>query len=474
MTCARFLSGLAILLLAGPNPACAAAKPNFVIVLMDDMGYGDIGPFNRDTKNRTPNLDRMAREGLRLTSFYAAPVCTPSRAQLLTGCYAKRVSLPAVIMPAAAVGLSEKEHSIAALLKQQGYATMAIGKWHVGDQPVFLPTRRGFDHYLGLPYSNDMGGEWDGALDVPANQRKPPLPLVRDEQVIEQVRPADQDRLTERYTDVAVRCLREHRDGPFFLYLPHTAVHVPLHPGKDFRGKSQAGTYGDWVEEADASTGRVLDTLRELKLDSNTLVIFTSDNGPWLIQGKNGGTAGPLRGGKGGTYEGGVREPTIAWWPGHIAPGTCDAVAGNIDLLPTLVKLAGGTVPTDRKIDGADLAPLLLGEAKESPRRAHHYFNGNRLEAVRSGPWKLAIAPQSENAGKPKPPADPKKAFTPTLYNLDTDIGETTDVAGEHPDVVKRLQEFVAQMDADLGVSKQGPGVRPPGRVEMPRPLLLK
>jgi arylsulfatase A len=452
------------------------AKPNLVLILMDDMGYGDISPFNPKTKNRTPNLERMAREGMKLTSFYAAPVCTPSRAQVLTGCYAKRVSLPAVIFPAAPIGLSADEHTIAGLLKQQGYATMAIGKWHVGDQPEFLPTRRGFDHYLGLPYSNDMGGEWDGAADVPAGRRKPPLPLVRDEEVIETLKPADQDRLTQRYTDEAVKFIREHKDWPFFLYLPHTAVHVPLHPGADFRERSANGTYGDWVEEADASTGRILDTLRELKLAEKTLVVFTSDNGPWLIQGKNGGEAGPLRGGKGGTFEGGMREPTLAWWPGHVAPGSvCDAVAGNIDLLPTFVHLAGGSVPADRKIDGADISPLLLGKAKKSPRAAHYYFSGNQLEAVRSGPWKLAVTPQSEGTGKPKVPAvSPEKPFKPILYNLDTDIGEKTDVAAEHPEVVLRLQALVAQMDADLGAKKQGPGVRPPGRTAMPKPLLLK
>lgn len=468
---------LSVILGSGPlHAADAPAKPNLVLILMDDMGYGDVSPFNPKTKNRTPNLERMAREGMTLTSFYAAPVCTPSRAQVLTGCYAKRVSLPAVIFPAAPIGLSADEHTIAGLLRQQGYATMTIGKWHVGDQPEFLPTRRGFDHYLGLPYSNDMGGEWDGAADVPAGRRKPPLPLVRDEKVIETLKPADQDRLTQRYTDEAVKFIREHQDRPFFLYLPHTAVHVPLHPGANFRGRSANGTYGDWVEEADASTGRILDTLRELKLAEKTLVVFTSDNGPWLTQGKNGGEAGPLRGGKGGTFEGGMREPTLAWWPGHVAAGSvCDAVAGNIDLLPTFVRLAGGSVPADRKINGADLAPLLLGKTKESPRTAHYYFSGNQLEAVRSGPWKLVVAPQSEGTGKPRVPAvSPDKPFKPILYNLDTDIGETTDVAARHPEVVQRLQALVAQMDADLGAKRQGPGVRPPGRVAMPKPLLLK
>ncbi|HXX94867.1 MAG TPA: sulfatase [Planctomycetota bacterium] len=472
----RPLMMMLVIALSAPLEARPArTKPNIVLILMDDMGYGDIAPFNGRTPNRTPHLDRMAREGMKLTSFYAAPVCTPSRAQILTGCYAKRVSLPVVIFPASPIGLGAEEHTLAGLLKEQGYATTAIGKWHVGDQPEFLPTRRGFDHYFGLPYSNDMGGEWDGAEDAPSAKRKPPLPLVRDEKVIETVSPAEQDRLTERYTDEAVKFIREHKDDPFFLYLAHTAVHVPLHPGAAFRGKSANGTYGDWVEEGDASAGRVLDTIRELKLDDHTLVIFTSDNGPWLTQGRNGGVAGPLRGGKGGTFEGGVREPTIAWWPGHVASGTtCDAPLGNIDFLPTFTRLAGGSVPADRKIDGADFLPLLLGQAKESPREAHYYFSGNRLEAVRSGPWKLAVAPQSEGTGKAKAEDGAKRPFEPRLFNLDTDIGESTDVAAQHPDVVQRLQDLAARMDADLGMVKAGPGVRPPGRVQRPRPLLLR
>jgi arylsulfatase A len=458
--------------LAVPPQTADPPKPNLVLILMDDLGYGDIGPFNPGTKNRTPNLDRMAREGMRLTSFYAAPVCTPSRAQVLTGCYAKRVSLPDVLFPAASVGLNRTEHTVAGLLRAQGYATLCVGKWHVGDQPQFLPVHYGFDHYFGLPYSNDMGGEWDGGDDVPKDKRNPPLPLVRDDKVIETLAPADQDHLTERYTAEAVRFIRDHKDLPFFLYLAHTAVHVPLHPGARFRGQSANSTYGDWVEEADASAGRVLDVLGELHLAGNTLVVFSSDNGPWLTQGKDGGSAGPLRGGKGGTYEGGVRAPTIAWQPGRIAPGgACDAVAGNIDLLPTFVRLAGGAVPDDRPVDGADLSPLLYGTAREAPRAAHYYFNSRRLEAVRCGPWKLAVAPQKEYSGKPEP--NETGPFTPRHYNLDGDIGETTDVAAKHPDVVRRLQEFVSSMDADLGAATQGPGVRPAGSVERPRPLLL-
>jgi arylsulfatase A len=462
------------LLLAFAAACSAAQKPNLVIILVDDMGYGDIGPFG-STLNRTPACDRLAAEGMKLTSFYAAPVCTPSRAQMLTGCYAKRVSLPVVIFPAAKIGLSAKEHTIAQLLKDQGYATECIGKWHVGDQPEFLPIHRGFDHYLGFPYSNDMGGEWDGQADVPPGKRRPPMPLVRDDQVIDTMNGAKQDRIEQIYTDEAVTFIRDHKDGPFFLYLAHTAVHVPLHPGAAFRGKSKNGTYGDWVEEVDASTGRVMETIRELKLAENTLVLFTSDNGPWLTQGKNGGTAGPLRGGKGGTYEGGMREPTIAWWPGHIAPGTTsDAVAGEIDVLPTFVKLAGGTVPTDRTIDGVDILPLLLGQTRQSPRGVQYYFDANQLQAVREGPWKMAIAPQREQnrpAGQQQPPS---KGPFPKLYNLDTDIGERTDVAAEHPEVIQRLQKFVDEMDKDLGIKGKGPGVRPPDRVEDPKPLLMK
>ncbi len=461
---------------AAPAQAAAPAKPNFVVILIDDMGYGDIGPFNSKL-NRTPNLDRMATEGMKLTSFYAAPVCTPSRAQMMTGCYAKRVSMPLVIFPSCPTGLSAKEHTVAGLLKQQGYATMAIGKWHLGDQPEFLPTRRGFDHYLGLPYSNDMGGQANAPAKKTPKKKdgeaapRPPLPLLRDQKVIEA--PADQDTLTSRYTEEAVKFITANKDRPFFLYLPHTAVHVPLHPGAAFKGKSANGTYGDWVEEVDWSVGRVLDTLRELQLTERTMVLFTSDNGPWLTQGAKGGTAGPLHGGKGTTWEGGVREPTIAWWPGRIAARTvCDAAMSEMDVLPTLVKLAGGELPTDRRIDGKDIWPLLSGQTTASPHDALFYFNGLKLEAVRSGPWKLAIAPQG--TGLPTGAAEPVKHTGPRLYHLDTDIGELTDVAAQHPEVVARLQRFVRQMDADLGVTGKGRGVRPPDRVANPQPLLKR
>ena len=455
-------------LLLTPLAALPAAegqspKPNIILIFIDDMGYGDIGPFG-STKNRTPQLDRLAQEGMRLTSFYAAPVCSVSRAQVMTGCYGVRVSIPGVFPPGSSHGLSAQEHTVAELLHAQGYATMCIGKWHLGDQPEFLPTRHGFDHYFGLPYSNDM------MRTAKVNGQRV-VPLVRDTQVIELLTDDAQNRIVERYTDEAVNVITRSKDQPFFLYLPHTAVHTPVHPGAAFAGKSANGRFGDWVEEVDWSVGRVLATLRELKLDRNTLVMFSSDNGPWLIKGADGGSAGPLRGGKGTTWEGGVREPTIAWWPGRISPGSvCDAIAGNIDFLPTFVKLAGGTVPTDNKIDGQDISPLLLGQTRESPHEARYYYAGYRLQAVRVGPWKLAIAPQPEGRQKGGE-AVPASLDRPRLYNLDTDLGERTDVAAAHPEVVGHLKSLAVKMAAALGDGQPGPEVRPAGFV--PNPVTL-
>ncbi len=443
---------LLVLAAAAPSPAQADEfRPNFVLIVIDDLGYGDIGPFGAQ-KNRTPNLDRLAREGMKFTSFYGAPVCTPSRASFMTGCYPRRVSLPSVLFPAAAVGLHPEERTVASLLKQQGYVTMCIGKWHLGDQPIFLPTRHGFDHYFGLPYSNDMGGPLPGKakLTDALKLKRPPLPLLRDDKVIEIVTAQGQNKLTERYTEEAVQFLRGHQDKQFFLYLPHTAIHGPLHPGEAFRGQSKNGLYGDWVEEMDASVGRILDALRQLKLDRRTLVLFSSDNGATKA-----GSNGPLRGYKGSVTEGGMRVPTLAWWPGQVPAGSvCDVVAANIDVLPTFVKRAGGAVPKERIIDGKDLWPLLSGQSKDSPHQAFFYFGGNNLRAVRVGPWKLDLTIN-------------------VLYNLDQDIGETTNVATEQPQIVTKLQEFAARMEADLGAAGAA-GVRPPGRVANPQPLLLK
>lgn len=435
----------------------AAVAPNFILINIDDLGYADIEPFG-STLNRTPHLTRLAAEGRKLTSFYAAPVCSPSRAALMTGCYPKRaLSIPHVLFPGNAVGLAPGEITVAELLKAQGYATAIIGKWHLGDQPEFLPTRQGFDYFFGLPYSNDMGPAADGVksnlgapIPVPKGQGQPPLPWMRNETVLQRVLAEDQTTLVARYTEEAVQFVKQNRSKRFFLYLPHSAVHFPLYPGKAFQGKSNNHLYGDWVEEVDWSVGQVMDTVRELKLGSRTLVIFTSDNG-----GTQRGVNKPLRGYKGSTWEGGMRVPTIAWWPGKIPAGTeTDAITGMIDILPTFVKLAGGKLPDDRKLDGGDIWPLLAGEPEaKSPRDVFYFFRGLKLEAVRSGPWKLRLA-------------------NGELYNLNTDIGESASVSADHPDVMQRLQSLADQQKGDLGLDEAGPGCRPLGKVADAKPLI--
>ncbi len=446
---------------ASPCLAKDDAKPNIVIIFIDDMGYGDIGPFGA-TQQKTPQLDRMAAEGMKFTSFYAAPVCSVSRAQLLTGCYGARVSVPGVYGPGGPEGLNPREHTIADRLKDLGYATMCVGKWHVGDQPEFLPTRQGFDGYLGIPYSNDMQRK-----STATGERV--VPLLRDDKVAELLTDDQQARIVEQYTDEAVRFITANKDKPFFLYLPHTAIHTPIYPGEKFRGKSANGRVGDWIEEVDWSTGRVLDTLRELDLARKSLVIFTSDNGPWLAKGKDSGSAGPLRGGKGSTWEGGVRVPMIAWWPGKIPAGTAvDAVAGTIDLLPTAVALAGGSLPPEPVIDGRDISPVLLGKTTKSPRGVHYYFSGYNIQAVREGPWKLALKPQNLTMGRPVPPD--AETDEPRLYQLDKEIGEMTNVAADNPEVVARLTALAETMAKEIGGTSPA-ARRPAGKVA--KPVLL-
>jgi arylsulfatase A len=450
----RYMISFLSLLLVHSAFAAAPSKPNIVVLFIDDLGYADIGPFGA-TKQKTPNLDKMAAEGMKLTSFYAAPVCSVSRAQLLTGCYGARVSVPAVFFPAGPQGLNPKEVTIAEHLKQQGYATQCIGKWHLGDQPAFLPTKQGFDHYYGIPYSNDMQ-----RVAKATGQRV--VPLMRDDKVEELLTDEKQSSIVEKYTNEALRFIRTNKDKPFFLYMPHTAVHTPIYPGERFRGKSANGRFGDWVEELDWSVGEVFRTLNELKLQENTLVLFTSDNGPWLIRGTDGGSAKPLHGGKGSTWEGGVRVPTIAWWPGKIrANSASDAISGTIDLLPTFVKLAGGEVPVDPVIDGHDLAPVLFDGAKQTTREAHYYFSGYNLQAVRKGPWKLALVPQNDSLGG-KGPSE-KSIKNPRLYNLVTDIGESKDVAEEQPKIVEELTVLASKMAAEIG--GQTPTARRPAGV---------
>jgi arylsulfatase A-like enzyme len=442
-------------LLAALLAATAPARPpNVVVIFIDDMGYGDIGPFGA-TKQRTPHLDRMAKEGMKLTSFYATPVCSVSRAQMMTGCYGARVSVPGVYFPGQSVGLNPSEVTVAERLKEKGYATQMVGKWHLGDQPEFLPTRQGFDHYLGIPYSNDM-------LKKSAETKVPVVPLLRDEKIVELMDGEGQRRLVELYTKEAVDFIGRNKEQPFYLYFAHNAVHTPIWPGAAFAGKSQNGRFGDWVEEVDWSVGQVLEALRTQGLDKDTIVVFTSDNGPWLTKGTDGGSAGPLRGGKGSTWEGGVRVPTLAWWPGRIPAGSVnDAVAATIDLLPTFVSLAGGTVPATPVIDGRDITPILLGQSKESAREAHYYFSGYDLQAVRQGRWKLALVPQPEGMGKQAP----KTAPGLRLYDLDAEIGEQTDVAAQHPDVVAKLKALAEKMAAEIG-GKTPTARRPAGEVK--------
>lgn len=484
------VSLLAVFTLLDASAFAQTERPNFIIINIDDLGYADIGPYG--SNNRTPHLDRMAAEGRLLTSHYAAPVCSPSRAALMTGCYPKRaLPIPHVLFPASAVGLHPDEVTIAELLRTAGYATGCIGKWHLGDQLEFLPTRQGFDYYYGIPYSNDMGPAADGSKSNPGQPlpdakaaaakvaaakpqadetglrgwAQPPLPLLENETVVDRVRVEEQFAVTRRYTERAVRFIRAQRERPFFLYLPHTAVHFPLYPSETFRGKSPNGLIGDWAEEVDWSVGQVLDTVRELELDRNTFVLFTSDNGGALGHGSKNR---PLRGSKGSTFEGGIRTCTIAWWPGKIPAGTrTEALTSMMDILPTLAGLAGAELPADRKLDGVDQWPVLAGTAGSAPPRDHFfYFRGFRLEAVRSGPWKLHLA--LADAG----PAKQKKAPRPQLFNLADDIGETTNVADQHPEIVERLRGLAAAIDADLGQDGIGPGCRPLGRVANPLPAI--
>lgn len=477
----RFLTCLLILGAAAAS-AAPATKPNLIVINIDDLGYCEIGPFG--STNRTPALDRMAAEGRKLTSHYAAPVCSPSRAALLTGSYPKRaLPIPHVLFPGAAVGLNPDEHTIADVLKTAGYATACVGKWHLGDQPEFLPRRQGFDEFFGLPYSNDMGPVEDGtkndfgkprpatkavpqknAAQKAAKQVDPgdestglkglaqtPLALIENETVIGRIRAEDQADLTRRYTERSVAFIRAKKDQPFFLYLAHSAVHFPRYPAEKFRGQSPNGLLGDWVQEVDWSVGQVLDTLRELKLDRNTLVLFVSDNGGPVFQGANNH---PLRGAKGTTLEGGIRVPGLAWWPGQIPAGThTDAITTMMDILPTLARLGGATLDAKRKIDGVDLWPVLTGNPAQPPRDSFLYHRGFELEAVRSGPWKLHLAKRE-------------------LYHLGTDIGEAKDVAAQNPDVVKRLLALAEASNADLGVTGIGPGCRPLGRVADPKPII--
>jgi arylsulfatase A-like enzyme len=447
------------------KPVRAADPPNIVIIFADDMGYGDLGCYG-NTMIRTPRLDRMAVEGTRFTDFYVPQaVCSASRAALLTGCYPNRIGILGALGPDAKTGISDQEQTIAQLLKVRGYATAIYGKWHLGHHPQFLPTRHGFDDYFGLPYSNDMWPKHP-------TDKFPDLPIIAQESIVE-TNP-DMNALTALYTAHAVKFVRNNKNRPFFLYVPHSMPHVPLGASGQFRGKSKAGLYGDVIEEIDWSVGEILTAIHDEGLDNKTLVLFTSDNGPWLSYGNHGGSAGLLREGKGTSWEGGLREPCVVRWPGQIPAGRVSREPWmTIDLLPTIVGLTGAQLPP-LPIDGKNVWPILRGDPGAcSPHEAYFFYWDRELQAVRSGQWKLhfphSYRSLAEGPGRDGKPGKYKEIKTDlALYDLAADIGERTNVASEHPDVVQRLTALADREREELGDSAtktMGKGVRPPGKV---------
>ena len=455
----KFKLFISILLLIGfLNCDSPEEKPlNFIVIFTDDMGYGDLSSFGHPTI-KTPHLDKMAMQGQKWTNFYvASPVCTPSRAALLTGRYPIRNGMTSpkrgVLFPNSAKGLPQSEITIAEVLKQKDYATGAIGKWHLGHLHEFLPEQQGFDSYYGIPYSNDMNyiGEWSEQFEnaedpyYRSDYKKFNVPLIENGQVIEQ--PVDQNTITYRYTQKAVDFIKDHQEEPFFLYLAHSLPHIPLFAHPDRVGKSTQGIYGDVIEEIDWSVGEILNTLKELKLDQNTVVVFTSDNGPWLAFKTHGGSAGPLRAGKGTTFEGGQRVPTIFWGPGIVKPQLVDQMGSTLDLINTIASMSGTQAPQDRKMDGFDLSPILKGTEAVSPRTSFYYWSTKaELYAVRSNKWKLHLQ-QSEPVlyWNPTVPLD-----APELYNLDADVSEKYDVAAKNPAIVSDLKKMAQEHLLDI------------------------
>lgn len=484
-TVAWFLLGALFLVVACQSrPAAAAVQqrlPNVIVIFIDDMGYADIGPFGAEGYE-TPNLDRMAREGRKFTDFVvSSAVCSASRAGLMTGCYHRRVGIAGALGPKATIGINQEEMTLAEVCKQKDYATACFGKWHLGHNPKFLPTNHGFDEYLGLPYSNDMWPYHPNVLDLPMEERLkrwPNLPLIEGTKVINPAMTGkDQEQLTTMYTQRAVDFIDRNKDRPFLLYVPHSMVHVPLYVSDKFKGKSQRGLFGDVVMEVDWSVGQILQAVSKNGLDENTLVIFTSDNGPWLSYGEHAGSAGPLREGKGTEFEGGIREPTLMRWPGKIPPGTvCDELASTIDVVPTVAALIGAELP-DHKIDGKDIRPLMFGEpGAQSPHDVFYcYYSGGQLQAVRDRRWKLHFPHgyrtlAGRPGGKGGLPAKYEQAkIGLALFDLKSDVGESKNVAAEHPEIVARLKAAAEVARADLGdklTKTEGSGIRPAGRME--------
>ncbi len=426
----------------------AKEQLNFVVIFTDDQGYGDMSCNGHPTIH-TPNLDRMAHQGQKWTQFYSsAPVCTSSRAALMTGRLPVRSGMASskrvVLFPDSAGGLPQSEITVAEVLKDAGYKTGMVGKWHMGHLPRHLPITQGFDSYYGIPYSNDMDrdpsikGNWvEIGKSSPWSIYK--VPLLRNAEEIE--RPVNQTTITRRYTQQAVKFIKDNREKPFFLYLAHSMPHIPLYRSKKFEGKSLNGIYGDVIEEIDWSVGQVLNTLRKQKLHKKTIVLFTSDNGPWEVFKTHGGSAGLLRGAKGGTREGGMREPAIFWGPDNVKPGVVQEMGSTLDVLPTFASLAGVKAPDDRAIDGYDLSDVLLKRGK-SPRNGMFYFGGAQLSAVRSGNYKAQF--RGENGINPKPLAKPE------LYHLGEDPSEKYDLAAEHPEIVERLAKLGEKLQASV------------------------
>jgi arylsulfatase A len=463
--------GLRTMMAADVGAQTAGRPPNFIIILADDQGYGDLGSYGHPTI-RTPNIDRMAAEGQRWTSFYAAPVCTPSRAQLLTGRLAVRTGLAGgVLFPDSTGGLQPDELTVAEVLKARGYATAAVGKWHLGVLPGYLPMKQGFDSYYGIPYSNDMDQTGE-ALSADERFRRYMdakieyfnVPLMRDGTIIE--RPAQQTTITKRYTDEGISFIRAHRSQPFFLYLAHNLPHMPLFRSKPFENRSQRGLYGDAVEEIDWNVGRILDTLRELKLAENTLVLYMSDNGPWAPYLEQGGSAGLLRGAKGSTWEGGMRVPAIFWWPGTIKSSVITGIGSELDILQTFASLAGAQAPSDRVLDGYDLSQTLRGRASSPRHTLFYYANSGSgiLSAVRRDSFKVFfVVPPADAAG-----TSAAAASSPQLYNLDQDPSEKFDVADKHPELMTEMrkvadehQKTVVAVKNQIATRTQGRGSRP-------------